>query len=552
MAGGMGALIGTFTLAVAIPVAQPLIYMLGSPQLAVIILWGLTMIAVVSGRDPLKGIIAAAFGLLLSTIGQQVQSGVARYIFNQLYLLDGLALSIVAVAMFGVPAALNLSLTKVGIEQQAMPLKGSILDGIKDTLREWWLVLRCSFLGVWVGIIPGVGAQTVDWLAYGHAAQTCKGAEGTFGKGDVRGVIAPESANDAKDGGDLMSVLLLGIPQGTSTALFIGALLAWGFVPGPEMVRKHADVIFSIIWIQGSSGILGTLIGFVLANQLAKLAEVRYTILVPLILSFVLLGAFSVNRDPLDLLTVVSFGVLGYFMWRLGYPRPAMILGFVLGILFEKYLYRSVMSYELMWLLWPSVIVLLILALGSLALTLWSRREKKGAAAPDHALERRGLTLRFRPVSLLTFFFLALFAAAVVLGWEWPLIAKMMPVYVVAAPGFILAAIQLFREVTGWERKGGQASAGYEADEVFAIRLERRTEVRRTLAFFGWFAGGAMAIWLLGTVIALPLFMLLYTLIEGKERWRVSLLMSASALLFVWGLFEYILEIRWPPGVLLR
>jgi len=548
MAGGMGALIGTLTLAFSVPIAQPLIYLLGSPELAVIIFWGLTMIAVLAGREPLKGLIAAAFGLLLSTIGQQAQSGIMRFVFDQVYLLDGFPLSIAALALFGIPASLNLALTKIGVEQEAAPLKGSLLDGVKDTLREWWLVLRCSFVGVWVGFVPGIGSQSVDWLAYGHAAQSCKGAKDTFGKGDVRGVIAPESANDAKDGGDLISVLLLGIPQGTSTALFIVALLAWGFLPGPEMVRKNSDLIFSIIWIQGISGIIGTLIGFVLANQLAKLAEVRYTFLVPLILTFVLLGAFSTNRDPLDLVAVVCFGILGYFMWRLGYPRPAMILGFVLGELFERYLYRSVASYGFAWLQRPSVIILLILALGTLALTLRSRREEK--AKTESVLENRRLSLRFRPGSFLTLCFLAVFALAIAVGWQWPVIAKLMPVYSVAIPGVFLALSQLYREVTAWERVEGERSTAYEADEVFDTRLDRQTEIWRTLAYFGWFTGAALAVWLLGIVIGLPLVMLLYTLIEGKESWGVSLLMSGGIFLLIWGFFEYMLETRWPPGLL--
>lgn len=548
MAGGIGAVIGTIMLALSIPVAQPLIYLLGSPELAVIIFWGLTMIACLAGREPLKGVIAAFFGLLLSTIGQQEQSGIMRYVFDQIYLLDGFTLSIVALAMFGIPASLNLALTKVGVELEAAPLKGSLFDGIRDTLREWWLVVRCSLVGVWVGLVPGIGAQTVDWLAYGHAAQSCKGAGETFGKGDVRGVIAPECANDAKDGGDLMSVTLLGIPQGTTTALFIVALLAWGIVPGPEMVRKHADLIFSIIWIQGMSAIIGTLIGFTLSNQLAKLAEVRYTILVPLILTFVLLGAFSANRDPLDLVTVVCFGILGYFMWRLGYPRPALILGFVLGRLFEKYLYRSVASYGFAWLLRPSVVILLILALGTLALTLQSRRKKREEA--ESLPERRRLSVRFRPGSVLTCFFLVLFAAAIILGWQWPVIAKLMAVYVVAIPGLVLSLIQLFREVVAWEKPAVQGTSAFEADEVFDVRLEKRTEIWRTVGFFGWFAGEAAAIWLLGMVIGLPLLILLYTLIEGKEKWRVSLCMSGGIFLLIWGLFEYLLEMRWPAGAL--
>ena len=375
MAGGMGSLIGTLTLIVAIPAARPLIYLMGSPELFVIMLWGLSMVAVLAGRRPIKGLIAAALGLLLATIGQQAQSGIMRYVFDQPYLLDGMSISIMALALFGIPSALDLALTKLGVEQQPVPLKGSLFDGTKDCLREWWLVVRCSFVGVWVGIVPGLGSQVVDWLAYGHAAQTCKGGRQTFGKGDVRGVIAPESANDAKDGGDLVTTLLLGFPQGVVTALFIVALLAWGYLPGPEMIKKNPEVIYSIVWLQGISGIVGTLVGFVLAAQLAKLAEVRYTFMVPIMFIFILLGAFSVNRDPLDLVVVIAFGVLGYFMRRFGYPRPAMILGLVLGDLMEKYLYRSVASYGFSWLARPAVIVLLLLAGLSLLFTLRAKKE---------------------------------------------------------------------------------------------------------------------------------------------------------------------------------
>jgi putative tricarboxylic transport membrane protein len=376
MAGGMGCLIGTLTLALAIPVSRPLIYLMGSPELFVVMLWGLSMVAVLAGRRPIKGLIAAAFGLLLATVGQQAQSGVMRFVFDQPYLLDGISISIIALAMFGIPSALDLALTKLGVEQQPVPLKGSLFDGAKDALREWWLVVRCSFVGVWVGIVPGLGSQVVDWLAYGHAAQTSKNP-GNFGKGDVRGVIAPESANDAKDGGDLITTLLMGFPQGVVTALFIVALLAWGYLPGPEMVKKNLDLIYSVVWLQGIAGITGTLIGFFLAGQLAKLAEVRYTFMVPIMFIFILMGAFSVNRDPVDLLVVIAFGILGYFMRRFGYPRPAMILGLVLGDLMEKYLYRSVASYGISWLSRPAVIILFILAAGSFVLTLRGRLKSR-------------------------------------------------------------------------------------------------------------------------------------------------------------------------------
>ncbi len=383
MAGGMGCLIGTFTLALAIPIARPLIYLMGSPELFIIVLWGLSMVAVLAGRHPLKGLLAAAFGLLLATIGQQAQSGVMRFVFDQPYLLDGISISIIALALFGVPAALDLALKRLGVEQQPAPLTGKLFDGVKDTVREWWLVVRCSFIGVWVGIVPGIGSQVVDWLAYGHAAQSSKDGGAYFGQGDVRGVIAPESANDAKDGGDLVTTLLLGFPQGVSTALFIVALLAWGYLPGPPMIKQNPDIIYSVVWIQGLAGITGTAIGFILAGQLAKLAQVRYSIMVPTIFVFVLMGAFSVTRDPADLLTVLVFGLLGYIMRRSGYPRPAMILGLVLGGLMERYLYRSMASYGLAWITRPGVIFLMILASTSFFFAVRGRMKSVSSAGVD-------------------------------------------------------------------------------------------------------------------------------------------------------------------------
>lgn len=554
MAGGMGSVIGTFTLALAIPVAKPLIYLMGSPELCVVVIWGLSMVAILAGRYPIRGLIAAAFGLLISTVGQQDQSGVMRFVFDQPYLIDGFAINVIALALFGIPSALDMALTRAGVEQPPAPLKGSLLDGVKDTLHEWWLVVRCSFFGVWVGIVPGIGSRSVDWLAYAHAVQSCKGTRESFGNGDVRGVIAPESANDAKDGGDLITTLFLGLPQGTTTALFIVALLAMGFVPGPQMVKNHADVIFSVVWIMGISGVLGTLVGFTLANPLAKLAQVRYTFMVPIIITCVLLGAFSANRDPADLLVVLSFGVIGYFMKRWRYPRPAMILGLILGLLLEKYLYRSMASYGFSWLLRPGVIGLLFLTFGSLALTLRGRLRKKTQA--ESPLQRttngKGMNITFRPEAVFTFFLLSMFLAAIVIGWKWLFIAKLMPVYMVAIPGSLLAMAQIYSDLTGRQVRKDTDSGDTDMDQASISILDKRTEITRTLVFLGWVTGGAVAIWLLGIVVGLPLFVLLYPLVEGKEKWRFSLLMSAGTYAMLWGLFEYLLKMVWPDGLLFQ
>jgi hypothetical protein len=149
-----------------------------------------------------------------------------------------------------------------------------------------------------------------------------------------------------------------------------------------------------------------------------------------------------------------------------------------------------------------------------------------------------------------TIFFLAVFLIAAWTGWGWPNIAKIMPVYVAAIPGLILVLVQLYREATNWEARRSRAGGGIEMDEVYVEKLDRKTERHRTLTFFAWFIGGAVGIWLLGIVIALPLLVLLYALIEGKEKWLTSLIMAGSTYLLIWGLFEYMLEARWPAGLL--
>ena len=151
----------------------------------------------------------------------------------------------------------------------------------------------------------------------------------------------------------------------------------------------------------------------------------------------------------------------------------------------------------------------------------------------------------------LTLFFLVIFLVAAVVGWEWPNIAKIMPVYVAAIPGLILVIVQLYRDATGWERSGNRASGAIDMDEVSDVQLDKATEMRRTLMYFGWLIGGALGIWLLGLVIALPLLVFLYALIEGKEKWYVALIAAACTYMLVWGLFEYMLETRWPLGALI-
>jgi hypothetical protein len=150
-----------------------------------------------------------------------------------------------------------------------------------------------------------------------------------------------------------------------------------------------------------------------------------------------------------------------------------------------------------------------------------------------------------------TLFLVAIFLGAIWWGWEWPYIAKLMPVYIAAMPGLVLSVAQLIREASGAEERGAKEAEGVEMDDTYKAGADKKTELRRTLAYFAWFIGGAAGIWLLGIVITLPLLVFLYMLVEGRERLIPSIAMGACTYALVWGLFEYTLEMRWPPGLLI-
>jgi hypothetical protein len=149
-----------------------------------------------------------------------------------------------------------------------------------------------------------------------------------------------------------------------------------------------------------------------------------------------------------------------------------------------------------------------------------------------------------------TLFLVAIFIGAVWWGWEWPYIAKLMPVYIAAMPGLVLGVTQLIGEASGSEARRAKQAEGVEMDDTTKVEMDEKTELRRTLVYFAWFIGGAAGIWLLGIVITLPLLAFLYMLVEGREKLVPSVIMAACTYGMIWGLFEYTLEMRWPPGLL--
>jgi TctA family transporter len=358
MASLLGGIFGALVLAVSIPILRPIVLAFGSPEFFMMGMLGISMVAVLSGNAPFKGLVAGAIGLAVGMVGMDPQTGVLRWVFGQLYLWDGLPLVPVALGIFAIPEIVDLTIRGTRIaDVPAENMKG-VMVGIKDVFRHWFLTLRCGVIGVWVGMTPGLGASVVDWFAYGHAIQSEKGAAQSFGKGDVRGVIAPEAANNAKEGGALIPTIAFGVPGSASMALLLGAMTIQGLTPGTAMLTKHLDVTYTMIWSLAIANIFGTIMCLLLTNQLAKIALMKIHLLTPLVIVMVFLASFQATRHYGDLWSLIAFSLLGWFMKRFSWPRPPLILGLVLSGIIENYLFISIARYGGGWLLRPIVLII--------------------------------------------------------------------------------------------------------------------------------------------------------------------------------------------------
>ncbi len=365
----VGALVGALALALAIPVVRPLVLSFGSPELFMVSIVGIAFIASLSaegGRGMLRGFLAGGLGLLVATVGQDPQAGIARFTFDSLYLWNGLDLVPVLIGIFAIPEIVDLARrgTSIAGDLPQGRLNRGALEGVKDTFRHFALTIRCSLIGTFIGIMPGLGGAVAQWLAYGHAAQSARSAEerAGFGKGDVRGVLGPGAANNSKEGGALIPTVAFGVPGSSSMAILLGGFFLLGLVPGPDMLTTHLTVTFSMVWTIVLANIITVVACFLFLNHLARLTVVRGHLLIPVILVLVFVGSYTSNNDYGDVLVMLFFGAVGYLMVAGGWPRAPFVLGLVLGKIVENNLYISVARYGADWLTRPIVLVLAALA----------------------------------------------------------------------------------------------------------------------------------------------------------------------------------------------
>ena len=382
----VGAIIGALSLAISIPIMRPLVLLFGSPELFIIAIMGITFIGTLAGTSLIKGLLAGGIGLMLAAIGVDPQTGSLRYTFGSLYLWDRLDLIPVVVGLFALPEIVDLAVRGTSIASGRQEKLTGVMEGVKDTFRHFWLVMRCSLIGVYFGILPVLGANVAQWIAYAHSVQNLKD-KSRAGRGAVEGVLGPGAANNSTRGGDLIPTVAFGIPGSGSMALLLGALLIVGLNPGPEMLKQHLDVTFSMVWVLILANIIVAAMCFLILNHLAALTFIRGSLLIPFLLFLVFIGSFTANNDIADVIVTILFGIIGYFMVKLGWPRPPLILGLTLGKIAENYLWISTAAYGAKWLIFPSVVILIAITIFTVAYpTIKERMGQKKYERPADAV----------------------------------------------------------------------------------------------------------------------------------------------------------------------
>lgn len=529
-----GGLFGAIILTFFVQIARPMILLFGSAELFMLAIFGLSMVGSLSGKSVVKGVVACALGLLVGSIGSAPATGEYRMIFGVNYLYDGIPLVVIALSIFAFPEISELFRKDVAIADGADLGKGGWMRGIKDMIKNKWLAIRCAGIGTIVGAIPGMGGSVVDWIAYGHVVQTSKDKSG-FGKGDIRGVIAPESANNAKEGGALMPTLLFGIPGSGSMAVFLGGMVLIGIEAGPSMVTTDIDLTYTIIWSLAIANVIGAGLALGLAGPISKLTRIKFSLLAPFMIMVISFAAFQATKDMTDLWMLLIFGVLGIFMKRFGWSRPAFLIGFVLATQAESYLNMSVQFYGWDMFLRPGVIMILILSVVSMY---FSRKGTvdENAELMEKRLERKiNVTPQIIFASVITGFIIVALVDSIkqsFLGGVFPLAIAIAALPFIGVLLWILA-------------KGDDSNAAiFDAEQAVDENTFKSPWYEPIL----WIGGLYVLSMIIGFIPAIILFFISFLTLKANTSFIKTALLTVGGvgLLLIFG---YFLNLEFPAGV---
>ena len=349
-ASTFGGIFSAFVLLFLAPVIAIIALKFGPPEYFVLCLFGLTIIAGVSGESMCKGIITCCFGLFCSTVGMDQMEGVFRFTLGSYNLMAGLSLVIVLIGLFALSEVI-IKTVKNATDSQVKEkneidsaMENAKQDSGKLSRREYRQILphmlRSSIIGVIIGAIPGTGASMASFLSYDRAKKSSRMPK-MFGHGSIEGIVAAEAANNAVTGATLIPLLTLGIPGDAVVAILLGSLMINGLTPGPNLFEEHGVTVYAIMIGLIFINIFMYLQGKFLTKYFAKITKIPSAILSPAIVIFCFAGAFSINNSPFDILITVIFGIIAYLLLKFDFPIVPILLGIVLGQLAENNLRRS-------------------------------------------------------------------------------------------------------------------------------------------------------------------------------------------------------------------
>ncbi|OGA66041.1 MAG: hypothetical protein A3G81_30475 [Betaproteobacteria bacterium RIFCSPLOWO2_12_FULL_65_14] len=340
-----GGLITTLTTLALLPWLSQIGLYLRSVEMVVVMLFGLTLIAVIAARDTLKALIAGFFGLLIGVIGTDHIYNAPRATFGFLELYDGVPLVAALIGLFAISEALVMIEEKmiVADEGRARAMRASwadTLEGLRISLRKWWHIVWTSFIGLFIGIVPGAGASIAAFVAYQQSQLWSKHPE-RYGTGIPEGVIAPEAANNGVTSGTLVPMMALGVPGGTTAAVMMIVLQYHGMVMGPRLFQTDPGLAYGVFVAMAVAYIFMVFTILPLARYMARIVLIETTYLAPIIILVTIVAAFSERQYLFDMGLALVFGVIGYIAHKTNYHVTAMLIGIILGPLFEQYLVRS-------------------------------------------------------------------------------------------------------------------------------------------------------------------------------------------------------------------
>jgi putative tricarboxylic transport membrane protein len=382
-ASGVGGVIGAIFLAAMLPALRPVILSFSPAEFFLLAIFGITFIATLSGDSLLKGLLVGMFGLMLAFVSLDPHTGTPRYTFGMLFLWDGVDVITAVLGIFAIPEMIAL-----GVKGGAIARSGAkpavynireVLDGIVDVFRHFGLTIRTSIIGAVIGMIPGLGGDAASWICYGHAVQSSKTPE-RFGKGAIEGVIAPETANNSKEGGSLLPTLFFGVPGSSGMAIMLGALVMLGIQPGPMMALTGLDLVWALIWTLCIANILAVVMLVLCAPMFGKLAFVRGGLLIPFVITLAFLGSYLSQAAWENIVLLCALGVLGYFFKKHRWPRPPFVIGLVLGPIAEDSLHKALGIWGPTFFLRPLSLVMIALIIASVAFYVWRQRHRKHVA----------------------------------------------------------------------------------------------------------------------------------------------------------------------------